>query len=232
MELIDAIKALPKAEHHVHLLGSIKPATLMKAITDTGVNSPYESVEDIERAFEFQNFAHFISVYKQIIDLVTEERYFEPMTYELLESSKECNVKYVEMSLSAPDHTLQGLGFELMMKAIERDIRRGQSDFGVKADVRIDIVRSYGLESAMESLDMIENRPEGIVSIDISVEKGVSRDWFRCDPYFRALVALICVETLPAVLTVHESFTVYRFSRIDISRSAVRATQSELVEPI
>ncbi|MCK4484632.1 MAG: hypothetical protein KAU89_07385 [Candidatus Thorarchaeota archaeon] len=65
-----------------------------------------------------------------------------------------------------------------------------------------------------------------------SVEKGVSRDWFRCYPYFRALVALICVETLPAVLTVHESFTVYRFSRIDISRSAVRATQSELVEPI
>jgi adenosine deaminase len=40
MELIDAIKVFPKAEHHVHLLGSIKPATLMKAITDTGVDSP------------------------------------------------------------------------------------------------------------------------------------------------------------------------------------------------
>ncbi len=40
MELIDAIKAFPKAEHHVHLLGSIKPTTLMKTITDTGVDSP------------------------------------------------------------------------------------------------------------------------------------------------------------------------------------------------
>ena len=138
MELIDAIKALPKAEHHVHLLGSIKPTTLMKAITDTGVNSRYDSIGDIERAFEFRNFAHFISVYKQIIGLVTEERYFEPMTYELLESSNDCNVKYVEMSFSAPDHTLQGLDFELMMKAIERGIRRGQSDFGVKADIRSD----------------------------------------------------------------------------------------------
>ncbi len=179
MELIDAIKALPKAEHHVHLLGSIKPATLMKAITDTGVDSPYDSIEDIERSFKFQNFAHFISVYKQIISLVTEERYFEPMTYELLESSKECNVKYVEMSFSAPDHTLQGLDFELMMKAIERGIRRGQSDFGVKADIRIDIVRNYGLESAMESLDMIENRPEGIVSIDI----GGSEKEYPSEPY-------------------------------------------------
>jgi adenosine deaminase len=64
MELIDAIKALPKAEHHVHLLGSIKPATLMKAITDTGVDSPYDSIEDIERAFEFHND------YNKIVDSI------------------------------------------------------------------------------------------------------------------------------------------------------------------
>ncbi|MDF1538419.1 MAG: adenosine deaminase [Candidatus Thorarchaeota archaeon] len=167
MELEDAIKALPKAEHHVHLLGAIKPSTLMRAITETGIDSPYESIDDIERAFEFKNFAHFISVYKQTIDLITEEKYFEPMAYELLEKSKECNVKYVEISFSAPDHTRAGLDFELMMKAIERGVSRGYSDFGVKADIRIDIVRSYGLKSAMESLDLIESRPDGIVSIDI-----------------------------------------------------------------
>lgn len=179
MKTLDAIRALPKAEHHVHLLGSIKPSTLMKAISDTGVKSPYTSLEDIEKAFEFQNFAHFISVYKQTIDLISEEKYFEPMAYELLESSKECNVKYVEMSFSAPDHTLAGLDFELMMKAIERGIQRGKSDFGVKADIRIDLVRSYGLKCAMETLDMIENRPEGIVSIDI----GGSEIEYPPEPY-------------------------------------------------
>ncbi|MHA1907382.1 MAG: adenosine deaminase [Candidatus Thorarchaeota archaeon] len=179
MELVEAIKALPKAEHHVHLLGSIQPRTLMKAITETGVKSPYESIEDIENAFEFQDFAHFISVYKQTIDMISDEKYFEPMAYELLESSKKCNVKYVEMSFSAPDHTLAGLDFELMMKAIERGIRRGQSDFGVKADIRIDLVRSYGLENALETLDMIENRPEGIVSIDI----GGSEKEYPPEPY-------------------------------------------------
>ncbi len=179
MDLVDAIKALPKVEHHVHLLGAIRPSTLMRAITETGIDSPYESINDVERAFEFKNFAHFISVYKQTIDLITEEKYFEPMAYELLEKSKECNVKYVEMSFSAPDHTRAGLDFELMMKAIERGVRRGQSDFGVKADIRIDIVRSYGLKSAMESLDLIESRPDGIVSIDI----GGSEKEYPPEPY-------------------------------------------------
>jgi len=63
-----------------------------------------------------------------------------------------------------------------------------------------------------------------------SVVVGFSPDWsgrYRC---FHSLVALMCMETLPAVLTIHKSFIVGRFSRIDISRSAVRATQSELVE--
>ncbi len=167
MELIEAIKALPKAEQHVHILGSIEPTTLMKAITETGVDTPYSSVEEIEQAFEFQNFNQFLSVYSQVIELVTEEKYFEPMAYELLERSNECNVKYVEISFSAPDHTERGLNFELMMDAIERGIIRGQSDFGVKADIRIDLVRSFGLERVMQTLDMIENRPEGIVSIDM-----------------------------------------------------------------
>ncbi|MFW9848829.1 MAG: adenosine deaminase [Candidatus Thorarchaeota archaeon] len=167
MEILDAIKALPKVEQHVHLLGSIKPATLMRAITETGVKSPYESVEEIQQAFVFQDFAHFISVYGQTIDYISDEKYFEPMAYELLESSKNCNVQYVEMSFSAPDHTIMGLDFDLMINAIRRGIRKGESDFGVKADIRIDLVRSYGIDVAMETLDMIESNPEGIVSIDI-----------------------------------------------------------------
>jgi adenosine deaminase len=89
------------------------------------------------------------------------------MAYELLESCNESNVRYVEVSFSAPDHTAMGLDFELMMKAIERGLRRGRSDFGVEADIRIDLVRSSGVESAMETLDWIENRPDGIVSIDL-----------------------------------------------------------------
>lgn len=182
MNTLEAIRALPKAEQHVHILGSITPATLMKMITETGVDAPYNSIAEIEQAFEFQNFHHFLSVYSQVIDLVKEEKYFEPMAYELLKSSKNCNVKYMEISFSAPDHTERDLDFELMMKAIERGVRRGQSDFGVQADIRIDLVRIFGLEKAMQTLDMIENRPEGIVSVDM----GGPEAEFPPKPYAKA----------------------------------------------
>jgi adenosine deaminase len=167
MQTVDIVKALPKVEQHVHILGSITPATLLKVIEETGIDAPYSSVEDIEQLFEFQNFMHFLSVYTQVIELVNEEKYFENMAYELLQKSSECNVKYVEISFSAPDHVQKGLDFDLMMDAILRGIRKGHREFGVKADIRIDLVRSFGLENAMKTLDMISSKPDGIVSIDM-----------------------------------------------------------------
>ena len=52
---------------------------------------------------------------------------------------------------------------------------------------------------------------------------------YRC---FHSLNALMRSETRSAVLTDHESFIINRFGRIDISRSAVRATRSGIVESI
>lgn len=167
MDLTEGIKLLPKVEHHVHLLGAIQPATLMRIIVESGEDTSYQSVNDIAAAFEFQDFTHFLSVYKETIDLINEEKYFEDMAFELLQKCHEANVKYVEMSFSAPDHIKVGLDFDLMLEAIRRGIRRGYSKFGVASDIRIDLVRDYGPEFAMETLDRIENNPERIVSIDI-----------------------------------------------------------------
>jgi adenosine deaminase len=167
MELLDAIKALPKVEHHIHILGSITPQTLLKVIGETGAEAPWNTLEEIEHAFEFRDFHHFLSVYFQTILLMTEEKYFEDLAYELLANSMRCKVKYVEISFSAHDHIETGLDFELMMKAIERGIRRGWNKFRVKADIRIDLVRSSSIREAMENLNRIEDRPEGIVSIDL-----------------------------------------------------------------
>jgi adenosine deaminase len=40
MQTVDIVKALPKVEQHVHILGSITPATLLKVIEETGIDAP------------------------------------------------------------------------------------------------------------------------------------------------------------------------------------------------
>ena len=109
MQVSDAILELPKVEQHVHILGSIQPRTLLKIINETGIDSPYSTIEDIEKRFEFKDFRHFLDVYSEVIDIVTDEKYFETMTYELLENSHQSNVLYSEISYSATDHMKLGL---------------------------------------------------------------------------------------------------------------------------
>ncbi len=179
MKIIDALKSLPKVEQHVHILGSVRPATILRIIDETGIDTPYSTLEEIETRFEFRDFSHFLDVYNEVIEIVTEEKYFETMAFELLENNHSCNVKYTEISYSPSDHEQCGLDFESTMEAIQRGINKARKAFGITADVRIDLVRKPGAASAMKILDQIENRPEGIVSIDM----GGPEDAFPAEHY-------------------------------------------------
>ena len=179
MELEAAIRGLPKIEQHVHILGSIRPRTLLSIIEREGLEPPFDSEEDLLAHFQYTDFPHFIEIYKGIIDYVCDERYFEQITYEMLESCSKSNVHYVEASFSAVDHTHVGLDFFKMIDAINDGIRRAEQDFPIEANIRIDLVRNFGPERGMEMLDLIEQKPDNIISVDI----GGSEQRFPPKPF-------------------------------------------------
>ncbi|UCD96626.1 MAG: adenosine deaminase [Candidatus Bathyarchaeota archaeon] len=177
--LENVIKALPKVEQHVHLMGSTRPETLMWLFDEGGMRKPFKTIEGARRFFRFRDFPHFIEVYKTVFRCVTKEEQFERITYEMLEDDARCNVKYVEASFSAPDHVREGLDYELMLDAINRGAQRAQNDFGIRCNLRIDLVRNYGPKNGMQVLDWIEGKRENIVSIDI----GGSEEEFPPKPF-------------------------------------------------
>ena len=173
------IRALPKVEQHVHIIGSTRPETLMWLFDEGGLRKPFKTAEGARRFFRFRDFPHFIEVYQTVFRCVTKEDQFERITYEMLEDDARCNVKYVEASLSATDHVREGLDYELMLDAVNRGVQRARRDFGILCNLRIDLVRNYGPRAGMQVLDWIENKRENIVSIDI----GGSEEKFPPKPF-------------------------------------------------
>ena len=179
MEIEQLIKKLPKVEQHIHIVGSIRPETLLWLAEEGSLDKPFKTPTDAQRFFQYKSFPQFIDVYCTVVDCITKESQFERITYEMLESDAKCNVKYVEASFSAPDHVLRGLDYGKMLDAINRGINRARMDFGIECNVRVDLVRNYGPERGMEVLDWIKSKNDNIMSIDL----GGSEERFPAKPY-------------------------------------------------
>ncbi|MFX1607211.1 MAG: adenosine deaminase [Promethearchaeota archaeon] len=186
MKIIEAIKGLPKAELHVHILGSLQPSTLLNIITEEGFETPYNTVDDIVQRFQYTDFMNFIEVYMEIIGYINDEKHFEHITYDMLKACSECNTQYIEASFSPRDHLQHNLEFSKMVGAINRGIDGAKDSFGIEANIRIDIVRSSTQNEAMEILDYIEENPHNIVSIDIGGNETAFPPKPFADVYARA----------------------------------------------
>ena len=58
-ELEEYISALPKAELHLHIEGSLEPEMLFEMAARNRVRLKYASVEALKRAYAFGNLQHF-----------------------------------------------------------------------------------------------------------------------------------------------------------------------------
>jgi adenosine deaminase len=179
MNLLEAIKALPKVELHIHILGSLQPSTLLSIIKKDGRDTPYETENDIIQRYQYSDFAHFIEVYKEIVGYISNEDYFERITFDMLKKCAECNTRYVEASFSPRDHMQYGLDFSKMVQSINRGIVRARRSFGIETDIRIDLVRGSTQEESMEVLEYIRKNPHNIVSLDL----GGNEASFPPEPY-------------------------------------------------
>ncbi len=179
MDTLETIRALPKAEQHIHLVGSTRPETLLWLAGEGGLDVPFETVEEVRGFFSYTDFDHFIRVYSTVVDCITEEAQFERIAYEMLEAGHRCNVRDFEASFSAPDHVRKGLDYHGMLDAVNRGLRKGKREFGVDCRLRMDLVRNYGPDYGMEVLDWIEEKGENIVAIDI----GGSEKGYPPEPY-------------------------------------------------
>ncbi len=173
------IREIPKVELHVHIVGSVRPMTLLKLVEEGHLDLGLRSLEDVEELYRFRDFPHFISTYGKVVDCITDEGQFEAITYELLEGEASSNVRYVEASFSPLDHVLRGLDYGEMLDSINRGITRAGEGYGILCNIRVDLVRNYGPERGMEVLDWIEDKRENIISVDI----GGSEERFPPRPY-------------------------------------------------
>jgi len=188
-ELEDFVRGLPKAELHVHHVGSASARIVSELATRHPGTVPSD-LEELKRFYEFRDFAHFIEVYLAVVALIRTPEDIHYLTYEVArEMATEQQLRYAELTCTPytsvrPDLPGEGMAIEAYTEAIESARVEAERDFGLVLRWIYDIPGEFGLPSADATLDYaLGHRPEGLVGFGLGgPEVGVSRPQFQ--PHF------------------------------------------------
>ena len=182
--LADFIRGLPKAELHVHHVGSASP----RIVAELAERHPGTVPSDPEllRAFyEFRDFAHFVEVYLAVVDLIRTPEDVRLLTYEVArEMAQGQSLRYAELTCTPYTSVLSGVPIEAYTEAIEDARVAAERDFGLVLRWIYDIPGESGVPAADATLGYALNHaPEGLVAFGLGgPEIGVSRPQF--EPHF------------------------------------------------
>jgi aminodeoxyfutalosine deaminase len=183
------IAGLPKAELHVHHVGSASA----RIVSELAIRHPGRVPADPEQLrsfFEFRDFAHFVDVYLAVVDLVRTPEDVRLLTYEVArEMALEQQVRYAELTCTPytsvlPHDPDRGMPIEAYTEAIEDARVAAERDFGIVLRWIYDIPGEFGLPAADETLRIaLDHRVDALVGFGLGgPEIGVPRPQFQ--PHF------------------------------------------------
>ncbi|WP_433826232.1 adenosine deaminase [Actinoplanes sp. CA-015351] len=184
-DLTGFIAGLPKAELHVHHVGSASPRIVAElAVRHEGSSPVPADPERLAEYFEFRDFAHFIEVYLSVVDLIRDADDVRLLTYEIGRELGRQQVRYAELTITPYSSVRRGIPAAAFCEAIEDARTSAARDFGVDLRWCFDIPGEAGLAAAEETLRIaLEDRPDGLISFGLGgPEIGVPRPQFK--PYF------------------------------------------------
>ncbi|KAK1182488.1 adenosine deaminase [Streptomyces sp. NBS 14/10] len=226
-DLTTFIAGLPKAELHVHHVGSASPrivAELAARHPDSKVPADPEALADY---FVFRDFAHFIDVYLSVVDLIRDADDVRLLSYEIARDMARQNIRYAELTVTPYSSTRRGIPDVAFVEAIEDARKAAEAELGTVLRWCFDIPGEAGLESAEETARIAcDLGPAGLVSFGLGgPEIGVPRPQFK--PYFDRAIAT-GLHSVPHAgettgpETIWDALTELRAERIGHGTSATR----------
>lgn len=183
------ITGLPKAELHVHIEGTLEPELMFELAERNGVDLPFESVDELRAAYQFDDLQSFLDIYYQGAAALITEGDFAALMRAYLQRAVADGVVRAEIFFDPQTHTERGVdigtvigGFKLAMAEFAGSISTGlimsflrhlPSDDAVTtfeaARPYLDDVLGVGLDSSE-----IGNPPDRFVEVfDLAREAGL-----------------------------------------------------------
>ena len=161
------VRALPKAELHLHIEGTLEPELAFRLAQKHGVALPYADVAELRAAYDFTDLQSFLDVYYALADVLQDADDFYELALSYLQRAHEQGVVHVEIFFDPQTHTARGVAFGTVVEGLHWALIEAERRFGMTHRLIACFLRHLSAADAMLTLDEVLAHREIIAAVGL-----------------------------------------------------------------
>ena len=170
---LEFFQALPKADLHVHLDGSLRLATIVELAREENVELPSYEPTELRRIMHLGencgSLAEYLKAFEVTLRVMQTESSLSRIAYELGEDAARENVRYMEVRYAPMLHTQRGLKLTRVIEAVLAGLKSARDKFGIESNVIVCGIRNVSPASSLEMAEIaVAYKGRGVVGFDLA----------------------------------------------------------------
>lgn len=153
MSPADLARAIPKAELHLHIEGSLEPELIFALAKRNGVSLPFARVEALRAAYAFTDLQSFLDIYYAGASVLLHEADFYDMAWAYFERAHADQVVHAELFFDPQTHTERGVPMAAVIDGLSRACADAQQKLGISAALILCFLRHLSEADAFATLE-------------------------------------------------------------------------------
>jgi adenine deaminase len=165
--------ALPKAELHLHIEGTLEPELMFALAARNGMTLRFADVEALRAAYAFSDLQSFLDIYYEGADVLRTHADFRDLAWAYLTRVARDSARHVEIFFDPQTHTTRGIPMATVVEGLLSAFERGEREFGISWRLIPCFLRHLGEDDAVATLAALAPWIERFAAIGLdSSENG------------------------------------------------------------
>jgi len=161
------IAALPKAELHLHIEGSLEPELMFALARRNRVTIPFASVEQVRAAYDFSNLQDFLDIYYAGAAVLQTEEDFRDLAVAYFDKAAGDNVRHAEIFFDPQTHTDRGIPMAVAAEGLLAGMAEAAQRHEMSSQLILCFLRHLDEEAALATLKEAEPWLDRIVGVGL-----------------------------------------------------------------
>ena len=162
------LAAMPKAELHLHIDGSLRAGRMLELARRHRVALPYATVEDVEAAYAFRDLQSFLDLYYLGASVLRDDEDFYLLMSDYLAVCREQRIVHCEIMVEPQTYLPQGVALGTVLAGFERAISEARAGWGQSVGLILSFLRHLPEDDCLAMLEAADPYRDRFVAIGLA----------------------------------------------------------------